>query len=138
MRETVPSSVLATQTAPAPNATAVGPPPTPIVCVTTFVAGSTRTSRFSAPSLIQTDPAPTAIPRPSAPMSNVLTAPLAGSMRETDASSTFVTHTDPKPKATAVGEFPTRIGSPATSFASGSIRETVPSRLFATQTLSSP
>ena len=67
IRETVPSSVFTTQTAPAPKATAVGPLPTPIVCVTSFDAGSTRTSRFSALSLIQTAPAPTAMPRPAAP-----------------------------------------------------------------------
>ena len=48
-----------------------GPLPTPIVCVTPFVFGSRRTTRFWALSPIQIAPPPTAMPRPAAPTSIV-------------------------------------------------------------------
>ena len=45
----------------------------------------------------------------------------------------LVIQIEPKPAATAIGTFPTGILS-TTWFVPGSIRETVPSRLLATQT----
>ena len=130
IRETVPSSVLATQTAPAPKASAVGPLPTPIVCVTVVRDfGSTRTTpvlgAVADPDRARADgdaaPGGADVDRLDAA---VLAGRCARRSRRRRSSPTPTRRRTPRRS----GLFPTRIGSPTTSFASGSIRETVPAR----------
>jgi hypothetical protein len=85
-----------------------GPLPTLAVPVTRFVFGSTRTTVLAASSETQTDPAPTAMPRPTACVRILATtSPLAGAIRMTSSSAESVTQTDPNPYATAVTPWPT-------------------------------
>jgi len=60
IRETVPSRLFATQTAPLPKARPAGPFPTGIVCTTLPVVGSMRVTRFAVRSLAHNAPAPKA------------------------------------------------------------------------------
>ena len=70
-RLTVPSPWLATQTAPAPAATASGSAPTWICCTTTSVAASTRVTRFISESATHRSPAATASPAAPTPTCTV-------------------------------------------------------------------
>src|SRR5919109_3244055 len=115
----------------------LGPFPTPIVSATLLVAASTLTTRFDDSSLSQTEPPPTAMPRPTASVAIVWASPLAGSIRDRVRSAEFVTHSDPSPKATPIGPFPTSIVR-TTAFVPGSICETVASAWLATQTAPAP
>ena len=135
IRETVPSSPFATQSAPAPYASAVGAvPDAGFGSSPAFVPGSIRETWPRSSSLTQTAPPPTAMPLPTSPVAIVLIRrPLRALSRVTDRSPAFVTQTEPNPAATATGTFPTGIVS-TTWFVPGSMRETVPSRLLATQT----
>ena len=74
-----------------------GPLPTGALFVTRFVAGSICTTVLVDSSVTHTDPAPTAIPRPTAPVRifGLTTSPVAASIRDTVRSSEFVTQTDP-------------------------------------------
>ena len=138
MRETVPSKELATQIDPKAETIAVGPLPTWIVRTTSWERGSICTTMSLDWSITHSEPAPTAMPRPSAPDANVArTLPLAGSISEMDRSPAFVTQTEPSPNVTAVGWCPTVIGW-TTRSVPGSMRETVPLSVFATQTAPAP
>src|SRR6476469_7957706 len=96
--ETVPSSEFTTQTAVGPTAIALGSAPTPIV-VTARVLGSTRaTLPAELPLVTQTDPSPTATPSvPASIVTDAWVAPVAGSIRMSVRSPTFVTQTPPRP-----------------------------------------
>ena len=60
----------------------------------------------------------------------MVTEPRCGSILLTEPSDPSETHRDPPPNARSVGPPPTRVAS--VLLVSGSIRETVPSRKFAT------
>ncbi len=62
-----------------------------------FVAGSIPRTLRVASSVTQTEPPPTAIPRPTAlvGIAFLMTSPVSASMRVTVRSSAFVTQTEP-------------------------------------------
>ena len=100
-----------------------------------MAVGSIPKTLWLASSVTHTEPPPTAIPPPAALVRmTFFTLPVAASMRVTVRSSAFVTQTEPKPYATAVGPAPTGIGSPTTAFDCGLIQLTVSSSWLATQT----
>src|SRR5438093_1541645 len=130
MRETVPSPLLATQTAPPPIASAVGFVPTGIAAVTELASGSIRRTVLSPLSATQTAPGPTTIALGLLPTGIVVVAPV-WSTRVTLPDPPFATQTAPAPTAIALGPLPTSAEATTLSRA-GSTRDTVPSR-FATQ-----
>src|SRR5688572_10928154 len=73
IRVTVPSRALATQTDPAPTATADGPLPTLIVWTTRLVAALMRETDLASLLATQTAPKPTARPVGPSPTSTVCT-----------------------------------------------------------------
>ena len=126
-----------------PNrARAEGDPGRPVangtVLTTLPPAASTRTTLRLDSSVTQTAPAPTAIPRPTAPVRILLTTrPFTGSILFRVRSSALVTHSTPWAKTMALGVTPTGIVC-TTPFVPGSIRITVPSSGLVTQTASAP
>ena len=103
MRDTVASAVFATQTAPDPTATAVGPRPTAIVRVAPE-ATSIRVTESSPVFATHTAPSPKAMPVGRRPTLIALTAPssnVAGLKRSTVESPEFATQTAPLPTTIA-------------------------------------
>jgi hypothetical protein len=126
-RETVPSGVFATQTAPPPVATPAGPFPIGTASVTRSVRGSISKS-CPVDVVTHTPSRPTAIP-----CGIVAAAPLLVSRRETVAPVVFATQTEPAPTAIALAPLPTwkvATGRSARGFTS----DTVWSSWFTTQT----
>src|SRR5215207_1933288 len=131
---TVAVSPLATQIAPAPAASASGRPATRTTSVSIPRPGSTRDTVPSSTFATHTAPSPTATapaPLPTA-MSSRTTVLEAGLIWESVRPVASVTQTAPSPAAMPPGVPRTRMTG--RSSRSGSIRDTVPSTLFATQT----
>ncbi len=102
IRETVPSSLLATQTEPVPNAIPAGERPTGIVAVTERLPGSIRATTPSVESTTQTAPAPTVIEPGPLPTGIVVSRPV-GSTRITLPASVSLSQIAPPPTATPAG-----------------------------------
>ena len=105
MRETVPSPLFATQTAPSPIAIPLGARPTPIVALMERVAGSIRTTVSSIALATQTAPSPTATAVGRLPTVSFCVAAV-GSTRVTVLLTASVTQAASAPNATAVGSSP--------------------------------
>ena len=106
-RITVPSRVLATQTAASVATTAEGPSPTGVVCATVLVSGSMRTRTLLASFVTHTPAGLTATAVGRWPTGIVVASRSPASIRVTVPSELLVTHTEPAPAATADGRFPT-------------------------------
>ncbi len=108
IRVTVSSRLLATHTAPAPAATAIGPFPTGMAAPTARLAdGLTCSTDGPSEFTTHTDPNPTARPTGD-PATGMLAATFAmdGSMRTTLPPVASATHTAPAPEAMAEGRNP--------------------------------
>src|SRR5262245_53395194 len=128
MRETVPSPVFATQTAPAPNATADGSSPTRIVVVEPE-SGSIRHTTSSPAQATQIAPSPKASAAGRRATLNVRTGPASnvrGLKRCTVASPRFATQTASRVTSTALGVEPVS-AEPAGRTATGRTRASVES-----------
>src|SRR5262245_54277478 len=96
--ETVPSARFVTQTAPAPVASALGSPPTPITRSTRPEPGSSTTTLAVGGDAIQTRPKPNATAdAPTAAGKCLVARGASGAIRDTVPSTEFVTHTAPSP-----------------------------------------
>ena len=139
IRMTVPSSEFATQTEPAPKAIPVGPLPT--VTVVTTCAAHRIDAHDTAARLVR-DPhgaiadGDAASDRAGRDALDDMTADRVD-LRVRLRSSALVTHSAPRAKTMAFGVTPTGIVC-TTRFVSGSIRDTVPSSEFVTQTAPPP
>src|SRR6516165_6217199 len=126
MRETVPSPLLATHTAPEPTARAVGWCPTSIWVIEPDSASMRKT--LLLPSFAtHTAPAPVATAQGRLPTVIGGRAPpsVLGLISDTVLSPVFATHTNPPPAATPDGDVPA-IPSPRGLLVLGSIFATVP------------
>src|SRR5919202_2852060 len=129
-----PNSAL-TQSPPSPKASAEGLPATGIALRTASVVGSTRTTVPSSSFAIQRAPSPYTIPAGPPPTEGLaVTVFVLGSTSTTRPVDSSVTHTAPAPMVIPPPTAFVRIRLPTTSPVAESIRETVRSSEFVTQT----
>ena len=96
IRETVPSRLFVTQTAPPPVVIPLGPAPTPIVCTTAHFSGSIRETLLPSVFVTQTAPSPTATRVGVAPTGTCpVISPVAESTRPSAFASTLARASEP-------------------------------------------